>query len=106
MEKPIYKCPHCAKCCAIADECDEAMFVNITKTRPPPRQHSVRMLANRRCAKCKMDFVVECYTSISTLLRWLILTDPDAIGQELFEKNMDLIEKLRADEKFMTLLNA
>jgi len=53
-----------------------------------------------------MDFVMECSTSIGTLLRWLILTDPKAIAHELFEKNMDLVEKLRKDKKFMALINA
>jgi len=49
--------------------------------------------------------MVEVYTSISTLLRWLIFNDPDALAREIFEENEDLIDKLREDKKFMALIN-
>jgi len=104
-EVQIHKCPHCGKCCAIADECDDAMFVDFHKLKPPRRPYAVRLLTQRRCAKCKNDFMVEVYTSISTLLRWLIFNDPDALAREIFEENEDLIDKLREDKKFMALIN-
>jgi len=105
QESPVYKCPHCGRCIAIADECDEPMFVSFHKGKPAKKPYELRLLSQRRCGRCGKDFVVKCFTSVSTLLRWLIFTDPDAIARELFENNLDLVEKLRQDTKFMALIN-
>jgi len=106
VHKIICRCPHCNKCCAIAAETDEGMFHEFHKFKPPKRPDSVRMLTERRCshADCKKDFIVESYTSITILLRFLINVDTTAIGLEVFKRNTDLIEKLRNDPPFMELL--
>ena len=87
------------------DECHKCISVSLHKTKPPKKHYELRTLTKRRCAKCKRDFVVECYASVDTLLRWLIFTDPDALAREIFTNNADLIEKLRQDKKFMKLIN-
>ena len=110
MEEKIYHCPNpkCEKCIALAykrDECISVAFHFPSTIEPPRRPHTVRLLAERRCPKCKKDFIVECYASISDILRWLIFQDPDAIARNLFEHSPDLITKLRQDKKFMQLIN-
>ena len=105
ITSPVHRCPHCGKCIALAKECDESMFVCFHKIVPPRRPYAARLISERRCPKCKKDFIVEVFTSISTMLRWLIFNDPDAIAREIFEDNLDLIDKLREDTKFMALIN-
>ena len=100
----VYKCPHCNKCIAIFDEHDKGVYVTFHKERPPARPDAARLLAQRRCAKCKQDFVVETYVLISEILRWMITDDTHHNAYETFTQNMDLIEALRKDEKFMALL--
>ena len=104
MNNKIYKCPYCEKCCAVYDECHECISISIHKSKPPPRQYTLRTLAKRRCAKCKRDFIVECHASVSVLLRWLIFNDPYALAREIFMDNSDLVKKLQQDEKFMDLI--
>jgi hypothetical protein len=104
---PIYRCPHCGKCCAVADEHDECIFIALHKTTPPRRPYSLRLLAKRRCAHsgCKKDFVVESYASIADILHWLIFSNPNALAHELCKNNAELLKKLRQDKVFMKMIN-
>ena len=106
LNQVIRRCPHCDKCCAISAESDEGIYHEFHKTKPPKRPDAVRALTVRRCAKCKLDYIVESYTSITILLRFLIKKDTTALGLEVFKNNKDLIEKLRNDKPFMELMNA
>ena len=105
QNSPIHKCPHCNKCIALAYKRDNCISVAFHRTEPQRRPQVIQLLAERRCPKCKKDFIVECYASMGDILRWLIFNDPYAIARNLFENNTDLVKKLRQDKKFMALIN-
>ena len=69
QQDPIIRCPHCAKCCSILDECDDGVNMVLHKTSPSKKPGTVRVLVKRRCAhsNCKQDFYVEINFSLDKL---------------------------------------
>jgi len=102
---PVYRCPHCTKCVAIVAECDICISIILHKTVPPKRPHTLRFLTERRCMKCKQDFVVEGYADLAEILRFLICYDTNYIAREIFSQNPEFIEKMREDKLFMAMIN-
>ena len=107
IKDPVFRCPHCGRCCGIADfveEDGEGIFHILHTEKPPPRADAIRTLVIRRCVECKKDFVVENLASINVILRFLITTDTKKIAMDVFRNNKDLLKKLREDKEFMALL--
>ena len=110
MEKqnddPVRRCPSCAKCISISQGYHPIMHVCFHKEKPSSRPGSFCMSDRRRCPHCGEYFFVENHVSIGEMLRWLIFNDPDALAREQFEKDPELVKKLRQDKQFMTLINS
>lgn len=66
MTNNDYKCPHCNKTVAIKHKRGSNLVVNITKEKPPDKNHNLHLVISRRCDRhmCRQIFWVEVYAEI------------------------------------------